>query len=249
MRAAGRLIACSAALFAAAGAAHAGEEITGARYAEPTTRYDHGILGDAVEWGALEISARNSRGLRLQTVKRDTTYIVRLPKTRVFEDIAPRLADVDGDGFAEVIVVETDLAKGARLAIYYENGMRAATLFIGRTHRWLAPLGAADLDGDGRVEIAYVDRPHLAKVLRIWRYEGGGLRHLADVPGLTNHRIGWDRIPGGIRDCGRGPEMITADSAWRRVIATTWDGRRAAKRDLGAYAGEESLARAMACKE
>ena len=141
------------------------------------------------------------------------------------------------------------LAKGARLAIYDENGMRAATPFIGRPHRWLAPLGVADLDGDGRVEIAYVDRPHLAKVLRIWRYEGGRLRHLADVPGLTNHRIGWDRIPGGIRDCGRGPEMITADGGWRRVIATTWDGRRAAKRDLGAYAGEQSLARAMACKE
>ena len=86
------------------------------------------------------------------------------------------------------------------------------------------------------MEIAYVDRPHLAKVLRIWRHEGGGLRHVTDVPGLTNHRIGWDRIPGGIRDCGRGPEMITADGGWRRVIATTWDGRRAAKRDLGAYA-------------
>jgi hypothetical protein len=45
----------------------------------------------------------------------------------------------------------------------------AATPHIGSANRWLAPIGAADLDGDGRVEIAYVDRPHLARTLRIWR--------------------------------------------------------------------------------
>ena len=32
-----------------------GQEIVGARFTEPTTRYAHGVLGDAVEWGALRL--------------------------------------------------------------------------------------------------------------------------------------------------------------------------------------------------
>src|SRR5690606_28377321 len=133
------LIAACAVLFATAPRA----EIRAASYAGPTTRYDHGVLGDAVEWGTLVLRT-----------DRVTRRIV-LPPDRVFEDLTPRLADLDGDGAPEVITVETDLTLGARLAIYGESGLIAATPFIGRPHRWLAPLGAADLDGDGRVEIAY----------------------------------------------------------------------------------------------
>ncbi|SPJ24816.1 hypothetical protein [Palleronia abyssalis] len=101
----------------------AAADVVSAGYTGPTTRYDHGVLGDAVEWGALEM--RTSDG-RLVTVT--------LPETRVFEDTAPRLSDLDGDGAAEVIAVETDLRLGARLSIYDESGLVAATEFIGQTH-------------------------------------------------------------------------------------------------------------------
>ncbi|MDQ2091083.1 VCBS repeat-containing protein [Marimonas arenosa] len=229
-RAAGHLFACLAALFTAAPLA-AADVITAARYLEPTTRYDHAVLGDAVEWGALELTVAGRR------------YVLRLAESRVFEDIAPRILP----GGAAVVVVESDLRKGARLAIYGIAGLVAATPFIGQSHRWLAPVGAADLDGDGKIEIAYVDRPHLRKVLRIWRFDGEALHLVADLPGLTNHRIGWDFIPGGIRDCGRGLEMILADADWRDVIAIRWDGQSAQARRLGAYGGPESLDRALNC--
>ena len=75
----------------------------------------------------------------------------------------------------------------------------AATPNIGQRNRWLAPVAAADLDGDGATEIAYVDRPHLARRLRIWRFEGGSLTEIAALPGLTNHRIGEAFITGGLR--------------------------------------------------
>ena len=176
-------------------------EIVSATYAEPTQRYQHGVFGETEEWGALAFEL--SSGQRI---------ILRLPETRVFEDIAPRLADVDGDGAPEMVVVETDIALGARLAIYDEAGFVAATPFIGQTHRWLAPIGAADLDGDGLVELAYIDRPHLARLLRVWRFEGGALVEVAQAEGLTNHRLGDPAISGGLRDCGEGPEMITADA-------------------------------------
>ncbi|WP_108815122.1 FG-GAP repeat domain-containing protein [Loktanella sp. Alg231-35] len=212
------------------------ETILSADYAAPTDRYAHGILGDAIEWGALVVTT--DAGDRRFT----------LPQDRVFEDVAPRLADLDGDGTPEVVVVETLKTAGAQLAVYDETGKIAATPHIGRTNRWLAPIGAADLDGDGFVEIAYIDRPHLAKTLRVWRFRDGALRPVADLPGLTNHRIGEADIAGGIRDCGQGPEMITANADWSRVMATTLDNGQLTTRDIGRHVNRRSFAVALACE-
>lgn len=211
-------------------------EIESARYTDPTARYDHGILGDAIEYGALELGLVDGKRLTL-----------RLPKDRVFEDLAPRLVDVDLDGEPEVVVIETSLQKGARLAIYDETGLIAATPFIGRTHRWLAPIGAADLDGDGRVEFAYIDRPHLAKTLRIWRLVDGELVHVLDQKGLTNHKIGQGFISGGLRECGAGPEMVTADASWSNIVATRFKNGRIEMRVVSPFKGAASFAKAMDC--
>lgn len=211
--------------------------VISAAYTEPTTRYDHGILGDAIEWGALELTLTDARKITL-----------RLPQTHVFEDTAPRLVDVDLDGQNEVMVVETSLQFGARLAIYGADGLVAATPNIGRTHRWLAPIGAADLDGDGRVEIAYIDRPHLARRLTIWRFEDGALTRVATRDGLTNHAIGQDNIGGGLRDCGNGIEMITASGDWARVIATRLVNDALVSRDLGPHTGRADLNAALDCQ-
>ncbi len=209
-----------------------------ARYLEPTTRYAHGVLGDTIEHGALELSYGGGESPRL----------IRLPKTRVFEDTEPRLVDVDSDGRSEVMVVESHQNQGARLAIYNGFGLIAATPYIGRRSRWLAPVGASDLDGDGAIEIAYVDRPHLAKVLRVWRFEKGELIEVASLDGVTNHRIGERDIAGGIRNCGKGPEMIVARADWQRLIAVTFDGSKLSADEIAPHSGRESFTNAMACK-
>jgi hypothetical protein len=194
------------ALAFAGGSALAEPRILSAELIEPTDRYDHAVLGDALEWGAL----------RMDTDRDPVT--IRLPASRVFEDVEARLADVTGDGLSEVIVVETDMALGASLSVYGPEGKLAATPHIGATHRWLAPAGIADFDGDGQIEIAYVDRPHLLKDLVFVRLEDGKLTETLRLPGLTNHRIGDDFISGGVRDCGEGPELILASKDWSRVI-------------------------------
>lgn len=222
---------------------HVGEGRVEAGYANLTRRYGHGILGDALEPETLVVKdpARASCGARLT-----------LDANHVFEDIAPRLVDLDGDGNPEIITIRTHLSKGAQIAVYGLNNarlrLRATTPYIGRTHRWLAPVGAADLDGDGFVEIAYIDRPHLARTLRIWRYRGGRLEHVADKPGLTNHRIGETFISGGIRQCGRGPEMVTVDKNWSRVMISQLDKGRITSRDAGPFRGQNSLKAALACQ-
>ncbi|MGR3623923.1 FG-GAP repeat domain-containing protein [Pseudophaeobacter sp.] len=225
-------------------------EIRAVEFAEPTTRYPHGVLGDSVEYGSLLIHWRNTndKRLRYDAVARQGTTVVSLPQSRVFEDLAPRLVDLDGDGRSEVLVVESDARLGAQLAIYDQSGDKiAATPPIGTRFRWLAPIGAADLDGDGHVEIAYIDRPHLAKTLRIWRFEAGKLSQVASATGLTNHRIGEDFITSGLRDCGQGPELITVDANWQRLVASRLIAGQIQSHDIGAFEGSTSLQRALGC--
>jgi hypothetical protein len=228
----------AAGLWLAGSVATVAQEITSARYTDPTTRYAHGVLGDAVEWGALELVLSDGQTLRAV-----------LPERLVFEDLEPRLADLDGDGAPEVITVESDRDRGARLAVWGPEGRITATPHIGQRNRWLAPIGAADMDGDGTVEIAYVDRPHLAKLLRIWRYDPAAraLVEVAEAAGHTNHRIGWDFIAGGLRDCGAGPEWITADAGWQNVLATRLERGAPVSRVIGAYSGPDSLDSALTC--
>ncbi|MEM8578604.1 MAG: VCBS repeat-containing protein [Pseudomonadota bacterium] len=196
------------------------------RFEAPTDRYGHAIMGDLPEWGRLCLGPRAA------------PTCVELPETSVFEDIAPRLYDLDGDGVPEAVVVESSFAAGAALVVYRVSGgtlQRIATPPIGTRNRWLAPAGIGDLDGDGAVEIAFVDRPHLAKTLRIWRYRDGTLEPVASAPGLTNHRIGDPFIEGGLRVCVAGPEIITADARWREIVASRLVEGRIVSVALGPY--------------
>ncbi|MGR3501458.1 FG-GAP repeat domain-containing protein [Pseudaestuariivita sp.] len=229
-------LACAANLAAA--------EITSARYSGPTDRYPHGVLGDDIEHTTLEVTLASGKSTGV-------TWASEV----VFEDTAPRLADLDGDGAPEVIAVESHDRFGARLSVYGLTGdtlaLRAATPFIGTRFRWLAVVDAADLDGDGSTEIAYVDRPHLAKTLRIWTYASDGttasLTPRANLAGVTNHRIGEEDIAGGIRTCGNAPEMILATANWQRLVAITFDGIRLTSRDIGSHRNRSSFAAAMDC--
>jgi FG-GAP-like repeat len=181
----------------------------------PTDRYAHAVLGDALEWGGLRLTVDTCPPC---ADRRLMALTITLPPDRVFEDITAHVVDVTGDGLAEVVVVDTDLQRGAALAVYDAYGRRIATPFIGQPNRWLAPAGIADFDGDGRVEIAYVDRPHLVADLVFVRLEGDRLVETLRLPGLTNHRIGDAFISGGVRDCGQGPELILASPDWARLM-------------------------------
>lgn len=210
-------------------------EVTSARLTQATGRYDHAILGDSMEWGGLRLTGPSGM------------VEVTLPQSRVFEDVEARVVDLDGDGRAEVLVVETDTRRGASLAVYDMTGKVTSTPFIGRTHRWLAPLGVGDLDGASLPEIAYVDRPHLAKELVILQYRNQKLTEIARIKGLTNHRIGDTSIAGGIRNCGQIGEAILANADWSELMAVRMDGQVLTARSLGTYS-VAAMKRALACK-
>lgn len=158
-------------------------DIRQAWYSAPTTRYAHGILGDRVEGGMLKI--KTARGATLRIL---------LPSTQVFEDRAPRLVDLDGDGTIEVVTIRSSTAYGAAITVYGLVGnaliQKASTKFIGRANRWLNIAGIEAYIGVKGKEIAYVVTPHIGGTLKFIKYLKGKLIPIAAARGFSNHVIG-----------------------------------------------------------
>jgi hypothetical protein len=151
--------------------------------AEPTDRYDHGILGDKIEAGALVIETRDGK-----------QQTVRLKGDAVFEDLKPRIVDLTGDGRDEIIVVKSYLKRGSVLAVIAERKGKydivAETPPLGAPHRWLDPAGIADFTGDRKTYIALVRQPHVVGMLEIWSWRDDRLQKIAELADTANHIAG-----------------------------------------------------------
>lgn len=193
-------------------------------YVLPTRRYRHGVLGDAVEAGGLRLVLPD--GVSVEHA---------LGPDQVFEDLTPRLADVDRDGVPEVLAILSDRRQGASLAVYKLDRARArldlmaSTGFIGTPNRWLNPIGIADFNGDGRADVALVRTPHIGGMLEIWTFEKGGLVLVASRPGHSNHAIG-SRVlhMAAVADLdGDGaPELVVPDDTRTRLSILAVAGNR-----------------------
>jgi hypothetical protein len=208
--------------------ATSGEGIQRAWYAEPTDRYPHGALGDGIEGGALVAEDVYGRD-----------YLLRLGPTEVFEDLTPRVVDIDDDGSNEVVAIRSSAHAGAAVAVYGISGSRlierAATEPIGRPNRWLNIAGIADFTGDGQLDIAIVETPHIGGRLEILAWSRNKLQVVDSVEGFSNHvfespdqglsavaSVDGDRIPDLILPSAARDEMrmVTAAGGKIRDIVT-----------------------------
>lgn len=159
------------------------EEIVSASYADPVERYGHFALGRPYEYARLTASTDAGRQLEL-----------RLAQDEVFEDLVPRLVRLASDAPPELLVIVSQRDGGARLALVRLAGERlemgAQSPAIGMPNRWLNPVGVADLDGDGRAEIAAVITPHIGGPLKIYRRDADRLIEVATLDGFSNHVYG-----------------------------------------------------------
>ncbi len=144
-----------------------------ATLSDPTTRYQHDVLGDDIEADSIMV-LRPGAGNRFEPAGH-----VRPRSGGVFEMISPLWFDAPGEDRQLLAVTESAPGVGARVAVYGAGGaLRAAGPFIGEPMRWRHLLAAGPFGPDGEVELAAVRTPHLGgrRVLR----PGPGLRRAGD---------------------------------------------------------------------
>lgn len=153
-----------------------------AQYAMPTEKYGHGILGDKIE------------ATQLVVVVDSVFYELKLSDEYVFEDISPRLYDVDGDKELEFITIRTNVNQGAGIVIYKIVNKQLVEFAhvpeIGRSNRWLNIVAINDLDDDGIVELVWIETPHIGGTLKVAKIETGKLQIIAETAQYSNHVIG-----------------------------------------------------------
>lgn len=185
----------------------------------PTRRYRHGVIGDAIEAGGL---AAETAGGAVQTFT--------LAKNAVFEDRLARLIDMDGDGSDEILVIQSYLDRGASIAVFKSSRDGLARISqsapIGRANRWLNIVGAADFDGDGKMEIAAVITPHIGGTLHLYEIRNDRLAKDGDAFGFSNHAIGSRQLGwSAILDVnGDGvPDMVLPNANRRSLRAVSFN--------------------------
>jgi len=158
-------------------------DIIEARFSLPTERYDHCVLGDCIEYGAIEAIMDDGNVLAL-----------RLKEDSVFEDTQPRLIPMGLNGRKAILVVRSYLDRGAALALLEVRGgklqISAESEPIGTPHRWQNPIGTGDFDRDGKLEIASVIMPHLGGHLTLFERRGNKLVKDKSTFAYSNHKMG-----------------------------------------------------------
>lgn len=212
-----------AALLAGSTPASGARDIQLAWLSGPSDRYRHAALGN------------HTHATTLHALLRDGRQVVRfsLPADRVFEDRLPRLADLDGDGADELIVIESHLARGASLVVYGMDRSGSSPRLVERARsepvglmRWLNPVGVADFDGDGRPDIAAVHTPHIGGVLTLYRYAPPHLAVAGQAGGVSNHRMGSaEQRLSTVLPTPEGPVVVVPDQGYARLLFLRWDGQ------------------------
>ncbi len=217
-------------------------DIAWAWLGSPTRRYPHSALGSPVHAGSLHVILRGGGPKGAEPKRLELS--VKLPLNRVFEDRAPRLFDLDGDGRDEILLVESDALRGSALVVYGVSPVKgkapakpaepvelvelvelARGPFTGSTFRWLNPVGVADFDGDGRADVASVTTPHIGGVLTLHHYQPPGLVPYAKAMDVSNHRMGAleQQLAAVVTQPHMRPTVLVPDMTRRALHALRWD--------------------------
>ena len=150
------------------------KNIRAAWLTDPTRRYRHGVIGDAIEAGGLAVETRTCANQSLA-----------LEKISVFEDRVARLVDMDGDGKMEIAAVVTPHIGGTLTLYEFHNGRltKDGDAFGYSNHtigsRQLGWSAILDVNGDGVPDMAVPSANR--RTLRAVSF-AGGFSELTSVP-------------------------------------------------------------------
>ena len=197
----------------------AAESIADAYYASPVNRYGHFALGPPHEYARLIVMTGSGRELMLQ-----------LAEDEVFEDLVPRRVKLAPDVPDELLTIVCHRRRGARLVLVRpgSNAWRSVpNRQIGTPMRWLNPVDVADLDGDGRAEIATVFTPHIGGMLKVYRRSGEELIEIAALADFSNLVYGSNELALSTpMSIGGRMQLVVPDATRRFLRIVALEGER-----------------------
>lgn len=171
---------------------------------DPTDRYPHGVLGDALEAGSATLV-----GLTPPAI----LTAIALPDPWVVEGITPLWADITGDGQREIILTRSSMDTGAQIAVYDQTGTLLGTsAAIGQGRRWRHIIAVASFAPDGVPELVDVLTPHIGGPVEFFRWRENSLTRVARATGYTSHVIytrNMDMAVAGNFDGAGSPALLT----------------------------------------
>ncbi|MEM8539664.1 MAG: hypothetical protein AAGF25_01810 [Pseudomonadota bacterium] len=176
-------------------------DIRKAWYARPTERYAHAVLGDAIEGGSLVVELND--GTQKEFV---------LPENQVFEDITPRIHDLNFSGTNEVVTIRSSQTGGAAVVVYGlvdgELAEVAASSENGLRNRWLNIVGVLPQKSSSSSSIYFIRTPHINGRLNRLEVGRDGSKDVdLRQNDFSNHVIGSRVLDLGLLHAGDQPHM------------------------------------------
>lgn len=187
-----------------------------ALYTQPTDRYPHGVFGDLIEAGALDILQVDGDILR-------RVGFVQLDDV-VFEGLYPFWADIDQDGQQDIVTTISGSGLGAGLQVYRADGtLLTESRRIELSNRWRHQLAFAPFGPDGEYELVEIQTPHIGGIVQFLRYmpDTNSLEIVARFGGYTSHLYGsinLDMAVAGDFDGDGQPELVVTTQDGRRLV-------------------------------
>lgn len=185
---------------------------------DPTSRYIHGVLGDAFEAGSIGVLEAGKGGY-------DVNARVRAESGGVFETLAPLwFSPAQGDEQL-LAITETTEREGSRISVYSPDGhLVAAGPFVGEPQSWRHLVAAGPFGPKGEVEIAAVRTPHASGPVEFYRLDRGNgeLRIVASGGEYLSHTIysrNLDAARAGDLDGNGSWELLLPDASYTALEA------------------------------
>ena len=149
--------------------------------AEPTDRFPHSALGDNLEATSVVVVTVGVN--EVETIYRSGDDVI--------ESIAPLLADVDGDGVDDVVLIVSNDSEAWLVVVSSTGGgVVAISDPVDRLLGWRHLIAVGPLGPTGQTEIAEVLYPDAQGSVRFLSLSGGKLGVVATRTGYRSHEFG-----------------------------------------------------------